>query len=116
MGLAKFIYKVSPAFLMINGNTEESVIEKERELVLGLLPRGAVYRGCTKEQVLNELAVTFVLDFEHPWFEDGTLIETLYERICWLENEQVKQQSLLLGIKYTKPDGKVIPTHGFFFG
>lgn len=77
--------------------------------LLRFMPKGT--RVISMEQLpITDLSVGYELKLDHPLFVDGLKIDLNYYRQAWSEKdwdekERLVQQSVLTGIRYTKPDG-----------
>lgn len=87
----------------------DSIVQKRISLLDSILPREYTYLHMEENTTNNGIAKVYRLIFEHPFFEDGSKIELDLVRIRWKadkENECLVEDSVLIGVKYTDPDGK----------
>lgn len=103
MGVIRHEYRISHAASMIGGSTKipDSTIS---DCLLGYLPKHTKYLG----YYLNPtpqfgLFVSYIMEFEHPLFEDDSVFEKDEIRVCWVDPlniNHLEQGYLLVGLRF----------------
>jgi hypothetical protein len=118
MGSVTYEYGISLAANMINafgsGKSHEEMIKDQVTLILPLMPPNTKYLGYSGPRNVVSLANQYVLAFEHPYFEDGSKIDSTWVRAVYPDpdpNHGLRQFNLFMGLTFYRPDGTYYFSH-----
>jgi len=115
MGRVYFEHRISYQWMAIRGKdaSNEEMNYRVTNLILKIMPEGAKYISTFEVGAIG-LARVYVLNFEHPLFEENTKIDLEWRRDCYIQEppfaedqpqQTVVQLAVFTGIRYIKPDG-----------
>jgi len=114
MGTCTYEYGISCIMAMVNpnGKSNEEMIKEHVAMVLPFLPPNTKYLGYSGPQSIVSLLMRYVLAFEHPWFEDGSKIDSNWVRAVYPDTpHSLAQFNLFMGLTFYKPDGTYYFAH-----
>ncbi len=115
MGFVTYEYGISCIASMVGfgtGKSNEENIKEHVELIRPFLPPNTKYLGYTGPRHVASLSNQYVLAFEHPWFEDGSKIDSTWVRAVYPDKiGGLHQFNLFMGLTFYKPDGTYYFAH-----
>lgn len=91
------------------GKPIQDLIYVRTQTLLSFLPEGTELVA-THDMPISNLYRDTILEFNHPFFPDGTQVELQYTRIIWPKpyNGGIEQGDITTGIRFLDRDGKEI--------
>ena len=106
MGKVYREYRISMAE-MLSGISAQFLLDSQVEFLLAVLPKGAKHIATQKTDRLD-IALSYILVFDHPLFENGTTMQVLTVKRSYenpLKPGQHREFETVTGIRYIGPDG-----------
>lgn len=97
-------YKISSLVSFRGPDSIKEMIDNHISQVLSVMPIGTKHISTSQENTYSTF-IPFTIIFEHPLFEDGTVLELRYKSDCYVNKDNIEQLRVFTGLNYIKPDG-----------
>lgn len=108
--MGKITHKFDISFAAHSTGTTEEILKRRVSQLLSVMPKHTVFEGFHGPKTDNSnMLLSYDMNFAHPLFPDGSLVEVDTLRMAWEDlNGSIEQEAMFMGVRYFRTENKKI--------